>query len=250
MVLPDADGTVHGDLVARAGAGAVRPPRRHRRRRGAARRTPRRRTVVHGLPQLRRLGQRDVRQRHPGLRALPPRARGRGLPDADRDPRRRRRRSTAPATSSPPTWAPPQVLGETDGVGEGSDLAGPPRLDGQPARRRVRRQPRRGRAAARAARSTTDAIFPDGVNVEFVVRRGEHHVAMRVHERGCGRDPLLRHRRLRGRRGRPRWPTTRPAARRTASTSRAARSRIVWTEDDRVLMTGPAVLVAEGVTDL
>jgi diaminopimelate epimerase len=24
---------------------------------------------------------------------------------------------------------------------------------------------------------------------------------------------------------------------------------IVWTEDDRILMTGPAVLVAEGVTD-
>jgi diaminopimelate epimerase len=25
---------------------------------------------------------------------------------------------------------------------------------------------------------------------------------------------------------------------------------IVWTEDDRILMTGPAVLVAEGMTDL
>ncbi|WP_370248040.1 diaminopimelate epimerase [Nocardioides sp.] len=30
------------------------------------------------------------------------------------------------------------------------------------------------------------AFFPAGVNVEFVVRRGEHHVAMRVHERGSG----------------------------------------------------------------
>ncbi|MGH3369554.1 MAG: diaminopimelate epimerase, partial [Nocardioidaceae bacterium] len=28
--------------------------------------------------------------------------------------------------------------------------------------------------------------YPDGVNVEFVVRRGERHVAMRVHERGSG----------------------------------------------------------------
>ncbi len=28
--------------------------------------------------------------------------------------------------------------------------------------------------------------YPDGVNVEFVVRRGERHVAMRVHERGVG----------------------------------------------------------------
>ena len=31
-----------------------------------------------------------------------------------------------------------------------------------------------------------ESVFPDGVNVEFVVRRGEQHVAMRVHERGSG----------------------------------------------------------------
>ncbi len=30
------------------------------------------------------------------------------------------------------------------------------------------------------------ALYPEGVNVEFVVRRGERHVAMRVHERGSG----------------------------------------------------------------
>ena len=30
------------------------------------------------------------------------------------------------------------------------------------------------------------ATYPEGVNVEFVVRRGERHVAMRVHERGSG----------------------------------------------------------------
>src|SRR3954469_21442992 len=30
------------------------------------------------------------------------------------------------------------------------------------------------------------ATYPHGVNVEFVVRRGERHVAMRVHERGSG----------------------------------------------------------------
>ncbi len=29
-------------------------------------------------------------------------------------------------------------------------------------------------------------VFPDGVNVEFVVSRGPRHVAMRVHERGSG----------------------------------------------------------------
>ena len=31
-----------------------------------------------------------------------------------------------------------------------------------------------------------EALYPEGVNVEFVVRRGERHVAMRVHERGSG----------------------------------------------------------------
>jgi diaminopimelate epimerase len=30
------------------------------------------------------------------------------------------------------------------------------------------------------------AVFPDGVNVEFVVRVADHHVRMRVHERGVG----------------------------------------------------------------
>jgi len=29
-------------------------------------------------------------------------------------------------------------------------------------------------------------VFPEGVNVEFVVERGPQHVAMRVHERGVG----------------------------------------------------------------
>ncbi len=30
------------------------------------------------------------------------------------------------------------------------------------------------------------AVYPDGVNIEFVVRRGPDHIAMRVHERGVG----------------------------------------------------------------
>jgi len=30
------------------------------------------------------------------------------------------------------------------------------------------------------------AVYPAGVNIEFVERRGERHVAMRVHERGSG----------------------------------------------------------------
>ena len=33
---------------------------------------------------------------------------------------------------------------------------------------------------------TPESVYPDGVNVEFVVGRGPRHVAMRVHERGSG----------------------------------------------------------------
>ncbi|MCY7400892.1 MAG: diaminopimelate epimerase [Nocardioides sp.] len=93
------------------------------------------------------------------------------------------------------------------------------------------------------------AVFPDGVNVEFVVRLGEHHVAMRVHERGaaetrsCGTGACA-------------------VAVVAASADDASRDTpyrvdvpggtltIVWTADDRVLMTGPAEIVAVGVTDL
>ncbi|WP_210649205.1 diaminopimelate epimerase [Nocardioides sp. SYSU D00065] len=92
-------------------------------------------------------------------------------------------------------------------------------------------------------------IYPDGVNVEFVVRRGEHHVAMRVHERGSGETRSC-------------GTGACAVAVATALADGAPRGTayrvdvpggtlcIVWTEDDRVLMTGPAVLVAEGVTDL
>ena len=94
------------------------------------------------------------------------------------------------------------------------------------------------------------SVYPDGVNVEFVVRRS---AAPRRDARARARvrrDPFLRHRRVRGdgrgsARGRRHL-----AGRRTASTSPAARLEIAWTEDDRILMTGPAVLVAEGTTDL
>ncbi len=93
------------------------------------------------------------------------------------------------------------------------------------------------------------AAYPDGVNVEFVVRRGEHHVALRVHERGSGET---------------RSCGTGACAVMVAAASADEAPRgtaytvdlpggtlsIVWTEDDRVLMTGPAVLVAEGVTAL
>jgi diaminopimelate epimerase len=94
-----------------------------------------------------------------------------------------------------------------------------------------------------------DGLFPEGVNVEFVVRRGEHHVAMRVHERGAGETRSC--------------GTGACAVAVTAALMDGAPPGttyrvdvpggtllVVWTADDRVLLTGPAELVAEGVTDL
>jgi diaminopimelate epimerase len=94
-----------------------------------------------------------------------------------------------------------------------------------------------------------EATFPNGVNVEFVVRRGDQHLAMRVHERGSGET---------------RSCGTGACAVMVAAAAADDAERgtsytvdlpggtleIVWTEDDRILMTGPAVLTAEGFTDL
>jgi diaminopimelate epimerase len=94
-----------------------------------------------------------------------------------------------------------------------------------------------------------ESAYPGGVNVEFVARRGEHHVAMRVHERGSGETRSC---------GTGACAVMVAAAvadgaeRGTAYTVDlpGGTLQIVWTEDDRILMTGPAVLTAEGVTNL
>jgi diaminopimelate epimerase len=93
------------------------------------------------------------------------------------------------------------------------------------------------------------SLYPDGVNVELVVRRGERHVAMRVHERGSGET---------------RSCGTGACAVMVAAALADGAERdtdyridlpggtltISWTADDRILMTGPAVLVGHGVTCL
>ena len=94
-----------------------------------------------------------------------------------------------------------------------------------------------------------EAVYPDGVNVELVVRRGERHVAMRVHERGSGETRSC--------------GTGAGAVLVAAATADAAPRpatytvdvpggtlTLTWTEDDRVLLTGPAVVVARGTTSL
>jgi diaminopimelate epimerase len=93
------------------------------------------------------------------------------------------------------------------------------------------------------------AVFPDGVNVEFVRRVGDAHVEMRVHERGSGETRSC---------GTGACAVMVAAAladqapRGTAYTVDVpgGRLEITWTDDDRVLMTGPAVLVARGETTL
>lgn len=94
-------------------------------------------------------------------------------------------------------------------------------------------------------------VYPDGVNVEFVVRRGERHLAMRVHERGSGEtrscgtgagavmvaaavaDGVIRDQDVTYRVDVP-----------------GGTLSVTWTADDRVLLTGPAVVVARGSTSL
>ncbi|GAA1958245.1 diaminopimelate epimerase [Nocardioides panacihumi] len=94
-----------------------------------------------------------------------------------------------------------------------------------------------------------EALYPEGVNVEFVVHVGEEHVAMRVHERGVGETRSC--------------GTGAGAVGVAAMVSDGAargstyvvdvpggRLRVTWTEAGRVLLTGPAVVVASGETDL
>ena len=101
----------------------------------------------------------------------------------------------------------------------------------------------------REAPGHDEATYPDGVNVELVVRRGEQHVAMRVHERGSGETRSC------GTGACAAMVATAIADGADRGTSYTVdlpggSLEVVWTDDDRVLMTGPAVLVAEGITDL
>ena len=87
--------------------------------------------------------------------------------------------------------------------------------------------------------------YPHGVNVEFVVRRGDAHVAMRVHERGSGETRSC---------GTGACAVMVAAALADGvgpgTTYRVdvpgGRLDVTWTPEGRVVLTGPAVLVAEG----
>jgi diaminopimelate epimerase len=97
------------------------------------------------------------------------------------------------------------------------------------------------------------SAYPDGTNVEFVVDRGPAHVAMRVHERGSGETRSC---------GTGACAVMVAAARRDgvdpAVTGRPVTytvdlpgGRLMISEhpDGSIEMTGPAVIVAEGMID-
>ncbi len=92
-------------------------------------------------------------------------------------------------------------------------------------------------------------VYPQGANVEFVVRRGERHVAMRVHERGSGETRSC--------------GTGACAAAVATAVADEVGSGVTYrvdvpggelavtiTADDHLLLTGPAVIVGWGTTDL
>jgi diaminopimelate epimerase len=92
------------------------------------------------------------------------------------------------------------------------------------------------------------AVYPDGVNIEFVVRRGPDHIAMRVHERGvgetrsCGTGSCAAAIATLGAEadGPGRWRVDVPGG------------TLTVTRDDtgNVSLTGPALIVARGTTSL
>jgi diaminopimelate epimerase len=99
-----------------------------------------------------------------------------------------------------------------------------------------------------------DAVaYPHGVNVEFVVRRGARHVAFRVHERGSGETRSC---------GTGACAVLVAAATADGVATPPAESvtyrvdvlggelRATWTPEDRVLLTGPAQIVASGTSSL
>ena len=100
------------------------------------------------------------------------------------------------------------------------------------------------------------AAYPDGVNIEFVVRRGERHVGMRVHERGSGETrscgtgacAVMVAAALHDRQAPEGGSPAEDVAYRVDVPGGTL--TVTWTADGRILLTGPAVVVASGVTAL
>lgn len=93
-----------------------------------------------------------------------------------------------------------------------------------------------------------ESVYPEGVNIEFVVRQGDRHVAMRVHERGAGETRSC-------------GTGACAVAVATAVADEAERPatyrvdvpggtvHVTWDTDDHITLTGPAEIVARGTMD-
>ena len=99
-----------------------------------------------------------------------------------------------------------------------------------------------------AAPSYDAAVYPAGVNVELVVRRGARHVALRVHERGSGETRSC---------GTGACAVMAAAAAADGAPEGTAYqvdvpggTLSIAVVDGRVRMTGPAVVLARGTTTL
>ncbi|MFI7104552.1 diaminopimelate epimerase [Streptomyces sp. NPDC050161] len=97
------------------------------------------------------------------------------------------------------------------------------------------------------------AVYPEGVNIEFVVDRGPRHVAMRVHERGSGETRSC---------GTGACAVAVATARRDGADPARSGTPVTYTvdvlggslsitelPDGTIEMTGPAVIVADGTFD-
>jgi diaminopimelate epimerase len=91
-----------------------------------------------------------------------------------------------------------------------------------------------------------EELYPEGVNVEFVVRRGKQYIAMRVHERGsgetlsCGTGACAAMVAAVVAVGGPEQPIS------YRVDVPGGILHVAW-EDDRIFLTGPAEIVAEGI---
>jgi diaminopimelate epimerase len=89
------------------------------------------------------------------------------------------------------------------------------------------------------------AVYPEGVNVELVTRRGPDHLAMRVHERGSGETRSC---------GTGACAVMAAAAVSDGSSAAASyrvdvpggRLQVTWDQHSSAVLTGPAVIVADG----
>jgi diaminopimelate epimerase len=96
---------------------------------------------------------------------------------------------------------------------------------------------------------TPAAAYPSGANVEFVRVLGQHHVAMRVFERGVGETLSCGTGACAAAVATLRRAGLGPQGQRVRVDVPGGTVHVVWRSDGSVELQGPAVLVARGTID-